>query len=116
MIGEKAGVIVDEGNSRTGAPKKYASAHDLRCTFAQRLIDSDLQPRLVRTLMRHADIRTTERYYLKKNTQRDAGKIRDALQPKPAKKSSRKSVPKKPGYSSAAESLQIKYTPEDSNL
>ncbi len=36
-------------------------------------------PRLVRTLMRHADIRTTERYYLMKNAQPDAGKIRNIL-------------------------------------
>ena len=78
-IGERAGIIVDEGNPRTGAPKRYASAHDLRRTFAQRLADSHLKPELVRKLMRHADIRTTERYYQVANVQRDAGQIREAL-------------------------------------
>ena len=78
-IGEQAGIMVDAGNLRTGSPPKYASAHDLRRTFAQSLADSDMPPELVRRLMRHADIRTTERYYQVANVQKDAGKIRDIL-------------------------------------
>ena len=78
-IGKRSRIIVDEGNPRTGAPVKFASTHDLRRTFAQRLADSGLPPELVRRLMRHADIKTTERFYLQTNTQRDAGRIRDML-------------------------------------
>lgn len=78
-IGKRAGIIVDEGNPRTGAGPKYASCHDLRRTFATKLYESDLPPELIRKLMRHADIRTTERFYLVTNTQKDAGRIRDIL-------------------------------------
>ena len=99
-IGKKALIIVDEGNPRTGSPKKHASAHDLRRTFAQRLADSELPPELVRRLMRHADIRTTERYYLQTNTQRDAGRIRDILQAA----AEEQTVPWNAGYSSASQS------------
>lgn len=78
-VGRKAGVIVDESNARTEPKAKYASIHDLRRTFAVRLRDSDLPMDLVCKLMRHADQRTTQRYYLTENTQRDAGKIREIL-------------------------------------
>lgn len=81
-IGQRAGVIVDQGNPRTGSPVKFASLHDLRRTFAQRLADSNLEPKLVQRLMRHADIRTTERYYQVANVQRDAGRIRESLSPR----------------------------------
>ena len=33
-VGKRAGIVVDEGNPRTGSPVKYASCHDLRRTFA----------------------------------------------------------------------------------
>lgn len=78
-IGKQARVVVDEGNPRTGTGVKYASCHDLRRTFATKLYESDLPPELIRKLMRHSDIRTTERYYLRTNTQRDAGRIREIL-------------------------------------
>ena len=78
-IGEQAKIVVDEGNHRTGSAEKYASMHDLRRTFAQRLADSDLPPELTSKLMRHADPRTTRRYYLVANAQRDAEKIRHVL-------------------------------------
>lgn len=78
-IGKRAGIVVDEGNPRTGSKPKYASCHDLRRTFATKLYESDLPPELIRKLMRHADIRTTERFYRTSNTQKDAGKVRDIL-------------------------------------
>jgi len=78
-IGRRAGIVVDEGNRRTGSGPKYASCHDLRRTFATKLYESDLPPELIRKLMRHADIRTTERFYLTSNTQKDAGKVRAIL-------------------------------------
>jgi len=79
MIGERAGIIVDDGNARTGSAEKYASTHDLRRTFSQRLADSDLPTAMAAKLMRHADERTTRRYYQVANVQRDAEKIRAAL-------------------------------------
>ena len=78
-IGKKSGVIVDDGNPRTGSPKKYASCHDFRRTFATNLYESELPPELIRKLMRHSDIRTTERFYMRSNVQKDAGRIRELL-------------------------------------
>lgn len=78
-IGEEAGIVVDDGDPKTGRPQKYASTHDLRRTFAQRLADAGLPPELTQKMMRHADIKTTERYYLTQKVQRDAERIRDIL-------------------------------------
>ena len=78
-IGKKAGVIVDEGDPRTGRGVKYASTHDLRRTFAVRLHQSRIPPHLITKLMRHSDYRVTERYYISETTQQDAGQIRDIL-------------------------------------
>ena len=79
-----AGMIVDEGNPRTGRGVKYASTHDLRRTFAvwlhlARLHQSRIPPHLITKLMRHSDYRVTERYYMSETTQQDAGQIRDIL-------------------------------------
>ena len=57
-IGEKAGVVVSEGG-------KFASAHDLRRSFGQRMADAGLPPRDLQAIMRHSSITTTERYYLR---------------------------------------------------
>ena len=78
-IGKKAGVIVDEGDPRTGRGVKYASTHDLRRTFAVRLRQSRIPPNLITKLMRHSDYRVTERYYVTETTQEDAGQIREIL-------------------------------------
>jgi integrase len=78
-IGKKAGIVVDEGDPRIGKPKKFASTHDLRRTFAQRLAEAGLPLELTQKLMRHADRKTTERYYLKQNVQKDAEQIREIL-------------------------------------
>ena len=78
-VGKAAGVIVDEGDPRTGRGVKYASAHDLRRTFAVRLKRSGMPPDLIQQLMRHADFRTTEKYYPCDTIQEDAGRIREIL-------------------------------------
>lgn len=57
-IGEKALIKVNEAG-------KPASAHDLRRSFGQRLADAGLPPRDLQVIMRHADFKTTEGYYLK---------------------------------------------------
>jgi integrase len=71
-IGEKAGVTVNGDG-------KYASAHDLRRTCADRLIDADVAERDVQAVLRHASGETTRRYYIGRDVQRSARKIRETL-------------------------------------
>ena len=78
---------------RTGHRRKCASAHDLRRTFAVRLKRSGMPPDLIQQLMRHADFRTTEKYYLCDTIQEDAGRIREILTAPPK-------VPPIPGHTS----------------
>jgi len=59
-IGEKAGVVVQ---SAKGKKAKYASAHDIRRGFAQRLINAGVSAETLKVVMRHRDFSTTERYY-----------------------------------------------------
>lgn len=73
-IGRKAGVAVDTyENGRI----KYASAHDLRRSFgerwARRVMPADLQ-----VLMRHEDIKTTMKYYHRRNAESTASAAWDA--------------------------------------
>ena len=71
-IGERAGVIVNDAN-------KFASSHDLRRSFGQRLADAGIAPRDLQKIMRHKTIATTEQYYLRDNAveigQRIAAKL-----------------------------------------
>jgi integrase len=96
-IGAKEDIIVDEGNPRKEAPIKSASTHDLRRTFAQRLADAGVAQDEVRKLMRHKDIKTTERYYQVAQVQRDAGRLRDIL-----------GVPKKSGTHKSSKKQKTK--------
>lgn len=57
-IGENAGIVVSEDG-------KFASAHDLRRSFGQRMADAGLSPRDLQAIMRHSSVTTTERYYLR---------------------------------------------------
>lgn len=78
-IGRRAGIIVDEGDPRTGSKVKYASCHDLRRTFATKLAEAKVDPRIIQTVMRHSSIAVTERYYISTRTQQDAGNMWDTL-------------------------------------
>jgi len=60
-IGEKAGIIVD---TKSG---KFASAHDFRRRFGTRWKKMGVSSFLLKELMRHASIQTTELYYLEEN-------------------------------------------------
>ena len=71
-IGEQAGVVVNEDG-------KFASAHDLRRSCADRLVSAGLQEREVAAVMRHTSIETTRKYYTPGNVQRSANIIRDTL-------------------------------------
>ena len=67
-IGRRANVVVRDLDD--GAVK-YASAHDLRRSFGDRWSYRVL-PRVLKELMRHESIATTERYYLGHNAQATA--------------------------------------------
>jgi hypothetical protein len=47
----------------TYVPPKFASAHDLRRSCAERLLESGLPPIIIQQVMRHASWETTKRYY-----------------------------------------------------
>jgi integrase len=71
-IGEKAGVVV----RRDGDVTKFASAHDLRRSLAERLLHAGVPERVVSTVMRHASPQTTQRYYAPCNVQHSARVLR----------------------------------------
>jgi integrase len=75
-IGESAGVVVEAGKG--SKPPKYASAHDLRRSCADRLIDQGVPEREVQRVLRHASGETTRRHYAPGTVQRSAGIIRKA--------------------------------------
>ena len=55
--------MVSPWTSREGKTTKYASAHDLRRSFGSRWAKK-VTPAILQTLMRHANISTTEKYYI----------------------------------------------------
>ena len=71
-IGEKANIIVNDGN-------KPASAHDLRRSFGQRLADAGVSPRDLQKIMRHRSMTTTEQYYLKDDALAIGDRVADRL-------------------------------------
>jgi integrase len=76
-IGKKAGVIVLP--AKGDESPKYASAHDLRRSCADRLVAAGVSERDVAAVMRHASVETTRRHYAPGNVQRTAGAIRRRL-------------------------------------
>jgi integrase len=62
-----------------GRPPKYASAHDLRRSLAERLYDAGVPEREVSRVMRHADPQTTRRHYAPGTVQKAAGILRERL-------------------------------------
>ena len=79
-IGKAADVVVNitrKRDRKTGKPrevKKYASAHDLRRSFAFRWSRRVMPPEL-RELMRHGDVATTMQYYVGQNAETTAGAL-----------------------------------------
>jgi integrase len=72
-IGKASGVAVTPPDPRTGEPK-YASAHDLRRTFGQRMAYEE-SPAVLKHLMRHRSHLTTDRYYLGADAQEVAAHL-----------------------------------------
>lgn len=67
-IGQEAGIVVNEAG-------KFASAHDLRRSFGQRMADAGIPPRDLQAIMRHSSITTTEKYYLRHRASEQADRI-----------------------------------------
>ena len=63
MIGEEAGIVVEEEDQESGQRCKYASAHDLRRGGAQRLINAGVSAETLMVVMRHKSFSTTQKYY-----------------------------------------------------
>jgi integrase len=77
-VGKAAGVIVEQGNS-SGKPIKYASAHDLRRSCAERLLDAGVPPMTIARVLRHSSWETTRRHYAPGDVQKDAGILQSLL-------------------------------------
>ena len=75
-IGEAARVVVDPGNEAKSKPPKYASAHDLRRSCAERLLDAGVPAAVVQQVLRHASFETTRRYYAPGNVQKATRALR----------------------------------------
>lgn len=74
-IGRVAGVVVLKTPT-----VKHASAHDLRRSVAQRMIDAGVSIYTVQAVMRHADFKTTQRHYGSQTVSRAASELADKLQ------------------------------------
>jgi DNA-binding transcriptional MerR regulator len=82
LIGEEAGIVVRQDDERTGQRRKYASAHDLRRGFAQRLINLGISAETLKVLLRHRDFVTTEKFYGATRSAQSAGtEVRGRLAP-----------------------------------
>ena len=79
-IGKRANVVVQP--AKKGGPAKYASAHDLRRSCADRLIEAGVPERDVQRVLRHASAETTRRHYSPGTVQRSASVIRQRLESK----------------------------------
>jgi len=78
-IGETAGVVVHPGDVATSRPAKYASAHDLRRSFGDRLVSAGVPATVATRLMRHASFDTTQRHYATGDVQTDGRIARERL-------------------------------------
>jgi integrase len=82
LIGEEAGIVVRQEDERTGQRRKYASAHDIRRGFAQRLINLGISAETLKVLLRHRDFVTTEKFYGAMRSAQSAGtEVRGRLAP-----------------------------------
>ena len=76
-IGAKAGVIVQPAKGSGNA--KFASAHDLRRSCAERMASAGVPEREIAKLLRHADVATTRKFYAPGTVQESADILREKL-------------------------------------
>lgn len=71
-IGKASGIIVEQEDERTGRPKKFVTAHDLRRSCGERLREAGVPPLVICRVMRHTSWDTTRRHYAPGDIQSDA--------------------------------------------
>jgi len=79
-IGKHAGIVVCPADRDRGIRIKYASAHDLRRSLAERLFNLNISAETLMVIMRHQDFATTRKFYgAKKSAQSAAREIEEKL-------------------------------------
>lgn len=79
QIGEEAKIVVRRPN-KEGGRVKYASAHDLRRSCAERLINLGVSAETLMVIMRHKDFATTRKFYgAKRAAQAAAAEVHQKL-------------------------------------
>ena len=78
-IGKQAGIVVEAGNPTAGIEPKYASAHDLRRSCADRLRVAGVPPLVICRVLRHTSWDTTRRHYAPGDVQSDARVLQNVL-------------------------------------
>jgi len=79
-IGEEAGVVVRQADDDRGLRVKYASAHDLRRSLAERLYNRGISAETLMVIMRHRDFATTRKFYAaKRRVESAAAEIQSVL-------------------------------------
>jgi hypothetical protein len=63
QMGEEAKVVVRQPDKEAGRRVKYVSAHDLRRSCAERLINAGVSAETLMVIMRHKDFATTRKFY-----------------------------------------------------
>lgn len=80
-IGEHAKIVVNTKVRTDGTiEEKFASAHDLRRSCCQRLLNAGVSPLIVQRLMRHSSLAVTLAYYSQSDVQADAKSLREKLE------------------------------------
>ena len=79
-IGKEAGIVVKQPDTVRSIRIKYASAHDLRRSLAERLYNRGISAETLMVIMRHADFATTRKFYqAKKRTESAAAEVHAVL-------------------------------------
>lgn len=72
---QRVGKAAEVVTYRVGDKDHFASAHDLRRSCAQRLVDAGVDERVIQRVMRHQSFETTRRFYTMAKLQKDAATL-----------------------------------------
>lgn len=95
-IGEKAKVVVRPEDPKAKRLAKHASAHDLRRSCGERLLDAGVPPTIICRVLRHASWETTRRHYAPGDIQKEAEALQALLGPSTQRQRSTTSSSKDP--------------------
>ena len=76
---KKSKVTDPKITSYSGNPVKFASAHDLRRSLADRLRNEGVNPLIITRVLRHSSWDVTSRFYAPGDVQREAEELRKSL-------------------------------------